>query len=429
MQSLSIDFGGSYAVRLRRFGAEAGRYAISTLGPVVMAAAHFLAAGLVLHTLSRQEFGIFSFVVTIVPFCVGAAGALVGAPIITGVRDAGRVDEIELALLQKVNLVFASVVGAVVGSALLATGPDLVQSLLFGLYGAAMSLRSLGRSHACAVNAPWRGAISDVAYGALISGGLGVLYALGRVNMTLTALLFVIATLLSMLSFDCKFLRGQLKPPAAGRLVLYRPVWRDLTRWSLLGVAATELTVNAHAYFVTFVYGPSAFALLALGSLLLRPASLVISALPDLERPVLARAIGAGNLPCAMRTLRQFRFAGLAAWLGSSVLAIVLLLWFPLLVLKQHYDVSQARLSVALWIAIMGLRVLRTPEAVFLQAAGKFQQLAEGGVVSGIVSLVTTLTLLLAFGPLASLVGILVGDVVLMLKIFTMIRAWRRTHA
>jgi hypothetical protein len=37
--------------------------------------------------------------------------------------------------------------------------------------------------------------------------------------------------------------------------------------------------------------------------------------------------------------------------------------------------------------------------------------------------------LLLAFGPLASLVGILVGDVVLMLKIFTMIRAWRRTHA
>ena len=30
----------------------------------------------------------------------------------------------------------------------------------------------------------------------------------------------------------------------------------------------------------------------------------------------------------------------------------------------------QALLIVALWIAIMAIRVLRTPEAVFLQAAG-----------------------------------------------------------
>ena len=73
----------------------------------------------------------------------------------------------------------------------------------------------------------------------------------------------------------------------------YLPIFRDVTRWSLAGAVLTELTVNAHAYLVTFIAGPGAFALLALGMLLMRPASLMQSALTDLERPAMARAIGA----------------------------------------------------------------------------------------------------------------------------------------
>ena len=53
------------------------------------------------------------------------------------------------------------------------------------------------------------------------------------------------------------------------------------------------MTVNAHAYLVTFISGPGPFALLAVGQMLMRPASLVQSALPDLERPAMTRAIAA----------------------------------------------------------------------------------------------------------------------------------------
>ena len=68
------------------------RYAVSAAGPVCMSGAHFLAAVLVLHTLSPSHFGYFSFVMTIVPFCVSAAAALIGAPTTIGIRQRGHVD-------------------------------------------------------------------------------------------------------------------------------------------------------------------------------------------------------------------------------------------------------------------------------------------------------------------------------------------------
>ena len=75
-----------------------------------------------------------------------------------------------------------------------------------------------------------------------------------------------------------------------------RGQWRDLARWAVIGVVLTEFTANAHAYIVTFVAGPKAFALLAVGALVMRPASLVLSSLPDIERPRMAQKIGAGDI-------------------------------------------------------------------------------------------------------------------------------------
>ena len=67
----------------------------------------------------------------------------------------------------------------------------------------------------------------------------------------------------------------------AGTLAAYGPIWRDLTQWALLGVVTTELSANAHAYLVTLFNGPKSFALIAAGSLFMRPVSLCLTALPD----------------------------------------------------------------------------------------------------------------------------------------------------
>jgi O-antigen/teichoic acid export membrane protein len=429
---LAFPTGASAASRptaLEKLLKLAGRYALSALGPVCISGAHFLGAVLILHTLSPIHFGLFSFVMTIVPFCISAAAALVGAPTTIGIRERGRVDAAELATFQKANLLLSLFAFAVVAGSLVASGLNLSASLLFGLYGATMSLRWLGRVYAYATDAPARAAASDIAYGTLLVAGLGALYLLDRMTMTYTAVVLLAAAAASLGLFDRAYLIRQFAPSAAGRLADYLPVWRDLTRWSLLGVAATELTINAHAYFVTFFSGPSAFALLALGSLLMRPVAVVLQSLPDMERPVMARAIGAGDLARAFRAVKEFRTAAVAVLLGTILIAAALLTWFPSTVLKQGYDAGSAALIVAVWAVLMAVRALRTPDAVFLQAAGQFKPLANVGMQSCLVSLAATLALLLAFGPIASLLGIVAGEIVMTAGIVKLVRRWKLAHA
>ena len=75
---------------------------------------------------------------------------------------------------------------------------------------------------------------------------------------------FLLSTMAALAPFGLSFLRTQLAS-LKGNPRRYWPVFRDLTRWSLMGVALTEVTVNAHAYLVTFISGAGSFALLALG--------------------------------------------------------------------------------------------------------------------------------------------------------------------
>jgi hypothetical protein len=65
---------------------------------------------------------------------------------------------------------------------------------------------------------------------------------------------------------------------------------------------------------------------------------------------------------------------------------------------------------------------------VLLQAAGQFKELAGIGTISGLVSVIATLALLLAFGPIASLGGILLGELVILVRVTRMVRDWSRAH-
>ncbi len=59
---------------------------------------------------------------------------------------------------------------------------------------------------------------------------------------------------------------------------------------------------------------------------------------------------------------------------ATTLIAAALLIFVPSLVLKQGYDAASAAVILAIWVAIMAVRALRTPDAVFLQAAGEFQE-------------------------------------------------------
>ena len=404
------------------------RYALSAGGPITTSAAHFITSMILLQALAPADFGLFAFLLIVVPFCLSLSGSLVAAPFVCDLRRTGRVEAASQATHLKVNLVLSALAAVVVGAAIAVNGAGPITSLLLGLYGGVMVLRAFGRSCGYVLDRPARVLASDVTYGTSLVLGLAALMALGALTMVHAAAVLLAAALLGLASLGRHHLARQLLPGRAGGLRDYAGSWRELARWAMMGVVLTEFTTNAHAYVVTFIAGPKAFALLALGALVMRPASLVLSALPDIERPRMAKKIGTNDISGAFRTVTEFRYAAIAIWLGTLALAAAILGWFPELLLKKGYDETQVLMVVALWGVILAVRTLRTPESVLLQAAGEFRALAGVSLWSSLTAMTLTLALLRAFGPVAALGGILAGDLVMAVRIHALTARWKVRH-
>ncbi len=414
--------------RFTRHARTALRYGLSASGPVLISAAHFAASLMFLRALPPAQFGLLAFVFVAVPFCLSASGALLGAPLVTAIRQTTIIDPADLATYLKTNLLVSALAAAIVFALVTLSHAGPAVAALLALYAGLMTLRWFARSMTYVTHGPARPILSDLIYSAALSAGLAVLFVAHRLTFISAAEALALASALAVPAFGWAYLGKQLWPGRAGTMFRYGAIWRDVTRWSLMGVALTEMTANAHAYLVTFIAGPQAFAVLAVGALLMRPAGLVLSALPDMERPVMARKLAAGDPAGAFRSVKEFRTASGAVWIATILLAGAILMWFPHLILKKGYDETQIVMVVLISALIVAVRTLRGPESVFLQAAGEFKALAGASLWSSITSITVTLALLLIAGPIVSLFGILAGDTVMTTRIFALTRGWRLRH-
>jgi hypothetical protein len=293
---------------------------------------------------------------------------------------------------------------ALMFAALVLGRAPLKDAALLALFAGVFSFRWFARCLAFIDGRMAAAVQSDIAYSLLLVGGLGIMAFAHQVSFIHGSEMLLLAALAALAPFGLDFFRIQFAA-MAGNPRRYWPIFRDLSRWSLIGVALTEITVNAHAYLVTFISGASSFALLALGMLLMRPASLMQSALPDLERPAMSRTIAAGDMTTLARIQRHFTWGLIATWLVNVLLCVAILAFFPLLVLKKGYGLHEVILVAILSSIIMAVRAWRTPLAVLLQAAGQFKELASIGTVSGALSVMATLMLLLTLGRSVSRAG------------------------
>lgn len=410
------------------FWATAWRYCLSASGPVAISGAHFLASLLLVRNLPAAGFGLFSFVLVIVPFAMSMTASLLVIPVTMALAHASEQRARTASSCLKMNLLLTAMTALAVGGLLLAAKAPLLPAVLLGLFGAIFTFRWFGRCYAFVEGRVNQAVASDLLYAAALMLGLAGLALGAHITLAGGALVLLVAALASLAPLGGKFFADQFAAPFQGSLRLYARTFRDVTRWSLLGVIFTEFTANAHAYLVTFVAGPGPFALLALGMLLMRPASLVQSALPDLERPVMTRQIAARDWGALARTSRQFGAGLIAVLLVTILLDAVILIWFPHLVLKRGYDLHDVVLVSALSALIMAVRALRGPLAVLLQAVGAFKQMAGLGVKSSAISIGATLALLLAFGPIASLGGVLLGELTILFYCRKLVADWRAGH-
>lgn len=410
---------------IRRVATIGGRYGIATLGPLSVSAAHFLASLALLRELSPAEFGPFAFMFIVVGFCFSLSNALIAAPYTVAANQRGFSAD-DARIFFKANLFFSvSVCVACSGIAYGIHAGGGKTALLFGLFGGLAMLRSFARAHAYAKHAPQRVAAVDITYATLLLTGLAVTWVFYDLTLDTALITFVAAATAAVSVSGIDFLKMQFAEAFAGNLRGYGSIWRNQSRWTLLGVTSTEATLNGHAYIVTLIAGPAAFAPLAAAALFLKPVAMCAISLTQLERPAMARALAAGDPGEALRRTHHYRWAIMLVWGITVSAAAISFVWFPNLIVPAKYDLTIVMVAVALWACIEGIQSWLVPDAALFQAADRFQMLANVTVLSSIVTIVSAFVLLFAFGPVASLGGVLAGELVVAYRFMVLRREWR----
>jgi len=278
-----------------------------------------------------------------------------------------------------------------------------------------MTVRWFARAYAYAIHQQPAAFRSDVAYSVflLLTLFMAFIAERGRLSIEWCSFALFLSALGSLLTFGPGYILNQFALSIGPLFQGYRTIWDQHTKWATIGVLSTELTVNAHSYLITAFLGPAAFAPIAAASLLTRPVAICFNAITELERPAAARAIGRQQHRTLQSIRRNILSASLSSWLINALLAAALIAYVPGMLARQGYQFSEIAWAAFLWFLIMAVRALRVGPSLVLQCSGKFKPLASASIVSSGVSIVGAGILLLAFGPVASLIGILVGDVVL----------------
>lgn len=379
------------------------RHIIAILGPVSTAAVQFVISFLLLHRLDAQAFGIFSFALLLIQLTLGVSNALFCAPMARDYDDRSR------DLTYKSSVLVYSVAASAVVCLWAATTLDAIAVATIGLYTLLANIRWFGRAHAYVNATPYVAVSSDL----IFSITLGLAYAATSIfhtpSVSAVYALFALAAGLSLAPFGLPAFIQDATSMRLAHLRGYGRIWRNYARHALQGVISTEATSNAHAYMITFVSGAASFAPIAAASLSIRPITLCANSITDIERPRMALEIKNGEHERLRSAIRSFRSLLALTWIASVVVVLVVVSTKPQWIFGS-YDFSVMVHATAITLVIALTRNIVRPESALLQAAGEFKQLANASLVSGFVSLVAAAGLLMLFGPIASLYGVLLGD-------------------
>lgn len=411
------------AGRIQRLGGLFGRFGLASLSSALVSVSHLAVQLFSIHHLGTAAIGTLAFLLVIIQFGYGLSNALVSTPYTIAVNQTDDADARAFDFFFPMNLMLALSQGVICAIIAWATA-GTTAAIVFGLAGTLSLIRWFGRSNAYAHHSPARAARSDLVYAGSIVAGLLIATRTGADLAGIGGML-VAASLIGLLPFGLAYLRRHAAMNPVRALSAYRPIWRDQSAWTLVGVLSTEATSNSHSYIVTLMAGPSAFAPVAVGMLFFRPVNVCITALTQLERPRMTRAVAQGDHDAAIKSERVFMAALVCLWVATCTVAAIVLFAFPGLILKPTLDHGLVTTAVALCALLSLIQCVQTPMSVMTQARSAFRPLAAQSLRScgvGIVS-VTSLTLIVA--PIFSIAGVVLSQIVMTFGIWQLDRKWR----
>src|SRR5262249_54815413 len=116
---------------------------------------------------------------------------------------------------------------------LLLSRAPLAFALITAPYAMLMALRWFGRFYGYANGRNGHALVSDMVYAGVLVGSLVGLLLTRRLTLITGGEALLAASALSFVALGSRYLKRQFVAIGKGSLLAYRPIWMDLTRWSL----------------------------------------------------------------------------------------------------------------------------------------------------------------------------------------------------
>jgi len=380
---------------------------------MLLALVSFLLAYLLLRYAPAGHYGSFSFVMVLQAFGMALLNAVVASPLLilcnsTTTELAGTAPR-QVKGFFVIALGIATVLALLQACYLWLSTTDLLTTLTMAMAGWLQLLRWYGRCE-------WQNRNvmvllrSDLLFSFCSLLGVAMLWYFDTMSLSSIAVVLLLASLVALQPFAMGIL-DLLKVPADWQTT--KSGFRQQGKPALFGVLTVEATANFHSYLVVLLSGAAAFAPIAAAMLFFRPLAVVLGSLQQSERPLLVRALTSNNFTQVRLLLRFLRRAAIGAF-ALNLLVIMLVYQFaPHWLWPDPSSRSAFSYAMAIWSLIALLRALRSPVSSQLQALDQFAPLARATYISAICTIPLVLLGWWWAGPVASLLGVLAGELVL----------------
>ncbi len=381
---------------------------------VLLALSSFLLAYLLLQYATVADYGSFTFLLVLQALGMAVINALVASPLLilmNSGRDPAKPVQTAVKGFLLVALTVATVISLLQAWYFWLSSTDLLLSMMMAVAGWMQLLRWYGRCE-------WQNRRvsvllrSDVLFSLSMFAGTGIIWYFDALNLSGVAVVLLLASCIA------------LQPFAAGIYSLLQTTtdWqitcsglRQQGRPALVGVVTVEATANFHSYLVVLLSGSAAFAPIAAAMLFFRPLSVVLGSLQQSERPLLVRALASNNVAQAGQLLRFMRGTAVGAFTLNLIAVLLVYNFAPEWLWPEASSRIAFRDAMTIWSLIALLRALRSPVSSLLQALDQFTPLARATYVSAICTVPMVLLGWWLAGPVASLLGVLAGELLLAL--------------
>lgn len=182
---------------------------------------------------------------------------------------------------------------------------------------------------------------------------------------------------------------------------------------ALIGTFTLELSQNSHSYLISLFAGPQAFAPIALANLVFRPFAVVMAGLVQSERPLFSKLLIEKKMAEVQQACSKLQKIVLSCLAVNVCIAAVAMYLYEEQIIEKvgHFDSFQLILSIMVLICL--LRTFRFPIALLFQSLGAYGVIKNAVFASGLVSLFTVLAFLFFGWVQASIIGLLLGEIVM----------------